>query len=142
VIDTNLKVVFFLCQAAAKQATWSRKAAARSSTSPDADLPGRHPRAELHGVQVGPRRADQAAGQRMGGQGHQRQRHRARLYRDQQHRGPAGGRDRNASILERIPAGRWGRPEDLGGAAVFLASQASDYVQGHILAVDGGWLAR
>jgi 2-deoxy-D-gluconate 3-dehydrogenase len=49
---------------------------------------------------------------------------------------------RNRQILERIPAGRWGRPEDLGGAAVFLASPASDYVNGHILAVDGGWLAR
>ena len=50
--------------------------------------------------------------------------------------------DRNASIMARIPAGRWGRGEDLGGAAVFLASSASDYVDGHILAVDGGWLAR
>ncbi|MFL9840849.1 2-dehydro-3-deoxy-D-gluconate 5-dehydrogenase KduD [Sphingomonas sp. ST-64] len=49
---------------------------------------------------------------------------------------------RNRQILERIPAGRWGEPSDLGGAAVFLASRASDYVQGHILAVDGGWLAR
>src|SRR6187402_3245151 len=49
---------------------------------------------------------------------------------------------RNRAILDRIPAGRWGRPEDLGGAAVFLASSASDYVTGHILAVDGGWLAR
>lgn len=50
--------------------------------------------------------------------------------------------DRNRQILERIPAARWGEPSDLGGAAVFLASRASDYVQGHILAVDGGWLAR
>jgi len=50
--------------------------------------------------------------------------------------------DRNAAILERIPAGRWGRPEDLGGAVVFLASPASNYVHGHLLAVDGGWLAR
>lgn len=49
---------------------------------------------------------------------------------------------RNRQILERIPAGRWGQPVDLGGAAVFLASPASDYVDGHILAVDGGWLAR
>jgi len=49
---------------------------------------------------------------------------------------------RNRQILERIPAGRWGDPSDLGGAAVFLASSASDYVHGHILAVDGGWLAR
>jgi 2-deoxy-D-gluconate 3-dehydrogenase len=49
---------------------------------------------------------------------------------------------RNRQILDRIPAGRWGRPDDLGGAAVFLASSASDYVHGHVLAVDGGWLAR
>ena len=49
---------------------------------------------------------------------------------------------RNRQIVERIPAGRWGDPSDLGGAAVFLSSPASDYVQGHILAVDGGWLAR
>ena len=49
---------------------------------------------------------------------------------------------RNRQILERIPEGRWGDPADIGGAAVFLASAAADYVQGHILAVDGGWLAR
>jgi 2-deoxy-D-gluconate 3-dehydrogenase len=50
--------------------------------------------------------------------------------------------DRNAAILSRIPAGRWGTPEDMGGAAVFLASSASDYCHGAILVVDGGWLAR
>ena len=50
--------------------------------------------------------------------------------------------DRNRQILERIPAGRWGDPHDLAGAAVFLASSASDYVQGIALPVDGGWLAR
>ena len=49
---------------------------------------------------------------------------------------------RAAAILERIPAGRWGRPDDLAGAAVFLASGASDYVHGITLPVDGGWLAR
>jgi len=49
---------------------------------------------------------------------------------------------RNKAILDRIPAARWGAASDLGGAAVFLASRAADYVQGHILAVDGGWLAR
>ncbi|MEV8372792.1 SDR family oxidoreductase [Kribbella sp. NPDC056861] len=50
--------------------------------------------------------------------------------------------EREAAIRDRIPAGRWGQPEDLVGAAVFLASVASDYVNGHVLAVDGGWLAR
>jgi len=49
---------------------------------------------------------------------------------------------RNRQILERIPANRWGNPEDLQGAAVFLASAASDYLHGHLLVVDGGWLAR
>ncbi len=49
---------------------------------------------------------------------------------------------RNRQIMERIPARRWGEPSDIGGAAVFLASDAARYVQGHVLAVDGGWLAR
>jgi 2-deoxy-D-gluconate 3-dehydrogenase len=50
--------------------------------------------------------------------------------------------DRNRAILERIPAGRWGEPSDLAGATVFLASEASDYVDGIVLPVDGGWLGR
>lgn len=49
---------------------------------------------------------------------------------------------RNRQILERIPAGRWGKPQDLAGAAVYLASAASDYVTGTILTVDGGWMGR
>jgi 2-deoxy-D-gluconate 3-dehydrogenase len=49
---------------------------------------------------------------------------------------------RNRQILERIPAGRWGEPEDVAGAAVFLSSSASDYINGHILVVDGGWIGR
>ena len=49
---------------------------------------------------------------------------------------------RNRQILERIPAGRWGEPRDLGGAAVFLCSPASDYLNGHVLVVDGGWMGR
>jgi 2-deoxy-D-gluconate 3-dehydrogenase len=50
--------------------------------------------------------------------------------------------ERTRQILERIPAGRWGEPDDLAGAVVFLASRASDYVNGHVLVVDGGWMAR
>jgi 2-deoxy-D-gluconate 3-dehydrogenase len=49
---------------------------------------------------------------------------------------------RSRQILERIPAGRWGKPEDLAAAAVFLSSPASDYMHGHVLVVDGGWMSR
>jgi len=49
---------------------------------------------------------------------------------------------RNRQILERIPAGRWGEPSDIAGAVVFLSSKASDYVNGHVLVVDGGWMGR
>lgn len=50
--------------------------------------------------------------------------------------------DRSAQILDRIPAGRWGQPNDIGDAAVFLLAKASDYMQGAVIPVDGGWLAR
>jgi 2-deoxy-D-gluconate 3-dehydrogenase len=49
---------------------------------------------------------------------------------------------RSEQISARIPAGRWGEPADIAGAVVFLASRASDYVNGHLLMVDGGWMAR
>ena len=49
---------------------------------------------------------------------------------------------RSKAIMDRIPAARWGTPDDLKGAAVFLASAASDYVTGYVVAVDGGWLSR
>jgi 2-deoxy-D-gluconate 3-dehydrogenase len=50
--------------------------------------------------------------------------------------------ERSRQLIERIPAGRWGTPDDLAGTVVFLASRASDYVHGHVLVVDGGWMAR
>ena len=50
--------------------------------------------------------------------------------------------NRSRQILERIPAGRWGTPQDLAGVAVFLASHASDYIHGTVLTVDGGWMGR
>jgi 2-deoxy-D-gluconate 3-dehydrogenase len=50
--------------------------------------------------------------------------------------------ERSKTILERIPAGRWGTPDDVKGAAVFLASKASDYMNGAVIPVDGGWLTR
>lgn len=56
--------------------------------------------------------------------------------------GTHGDADRHKAFADRIPAGRWGDPDDIGGAAVFLSSSASDYVHGVVLPVDGGWLAR
>jgi 2-deoxy-D-gluconate 3-dehydrogenase len=50
--------------------------------------------------------------------------------------------ERSRQILERIPAGRWGNPSDIAGAAVFLCSSASDYIHGHVMLVDGGWMGR
>ena len=72
----------------------------------------------------------------------QRQRDRPRLHRHRQHPGAAGRPGAHRAIVERIPAGRWGTPDDLAGATVFLASAAADYVHGAILPVDGGWLGR
>ncbi len=50
--------------------------------------------------------------------------------------------ERSKSILDRIPAARWGEPEDFKGAALLLASEAGDYINGHVLVVDGGWMGR
>ena len=109
----------------------------------DAVLPGRHPRAVLHRQQERRARASPrllanewaAKGINVNAiaPGYFATNNTAALRADE---------TRNRQILERIPAGRWGKPSDLGGAAVFLASRASDYVHGAVLPVDGGWLAR
>ena len=70
------------------------------------------------------------------------QRDRARLLRDRDHRRHPGRPRADRRVVEHIPAGRWGDPADLMGATVFLASRASDYVNGHVLVVDGGYLVR
>ena len=106
-------------------------------------LPGRHQRPQLRRQQARGARRDARTRQRMGVERRERQRGRARATSPPTTRGRCG-RTRSARepILERIPAGRWGRPEDVVGAVVFLAAPASDYVHGTVLAVDGGWLSR
>ena len=146
VMDTNLKVLFFLCQAAARHMVgWASQTGERGKIINVASL-----LSFQGGIRVPSYTASKSG---VGGltklmanewatkginvnaiaPGYIATNNTAALQADE---------TRNRQILERIPEGRWGEPADIGGAAVFLASKAADYVQGHILAVDGGWLGR
>ena len=146
VMNTNLKVLFFLCQAAAKHMVgWASQDGQRGKIVNIASM-----LTFQGGIRVPSYTASKSG---VGGltkllanewaarginvnaiaPGYIATNNTAALQADE---------TRNRQILERIPEGRWGKPEDIGGAAVFLASRAADYVQGHVLAVDGGWLAR
>jgi 2-deoxy-D-gluconate 3-dehydrogenase len=141
VVDTNLKSVFFLCQAAAKHMVQQGKGkiiniASMLSFQGGIRVPSYT--ASKSGV-AGLTRllANEWAAKGINvnaiAPGYIATNNTAALQADEV---------RNRQIMERVPAGRWGQPSDLAGAVVFLASDASNYVQGHILAVDGGWLAR
>ncbi|MDE0933557.1 MAG: 2-dehydro-3-deoxy-D-gluconate 5-dehydrogenase KduD [Novosphingopyxis baekryungensis] len=146
VMDTNLKSLFFLCQAAARHMVgWSSQTGQRGKIVNIASM-----LTFQGGIRVPSYTASKSG---VGGltklmanewapkginvnaiaPGYIATNNTAALQADE---------NRNRQIIERIPEGRWGDPADIGGAAVFLASKAADYVQGHILAVDGGWLAR
>jgi len=141
VIDTNLKSVFFLCQAAARHML-SRGCGAIINIASLLSFQG--------GIRVPSYTASKsgvagltkllanewsAKGINVNAiaPGYIRTNNTAALQSDE---------ERNRAILDRIPAGRWGEAEDIGGAAVFLASAAAKYVHGVVLPVDGGWLAR
>ncbi len=142
VIDTNLKTVFTLCQAFGRSAIAARRPGKIVNIASVLAFQGgirvASYTASKHGV-VGLTRllaGDWAAsGINVNAlaPGYVESNNTAALRADP---------DRSAAILGRIPAGRWGRPEDMGGAAVFLLAPASDYVHGAVLPVDGGWLAR
>ena len=146
VMDTNLKSLFFLCQAAAQHMTsWASQNGERAKIINIASM-----LTFQGGIRVPSYTASKSG---VGGltklmanewapfginvnaiaPGYIATSNTAALQADE---------NRNRQILERIPEGRWGAAQDIGGAAVFLASKAADYIQGHILAVDGGWLAR
>ncbi|MFZ1741489.1 MAG: 2-dehydro-3-deoxy-D-gluconate 5-dehydrogenase KduD [Pontixanthobacter sp.] len=146
VMDTNLKVLFFLCQAAARHMiSWASQDGERAKIINIASM-----LTFQGGIRVPSYTASKSG---VGGltkllanewaakginvnaiaPGYIATNNTQALQADE---------NRNRQIVERIPEGRWGSPQDIGGAAVFLASKAADYVQGHILAVDGGWLAR
>jgi 2-deoxy-D-gluconate 3-dehydrogenase len=141
VIDTNLKSVFFLCQAAGRQMIAQGRGkiiniASMLSFQGGIRVPSYT--ASKSGVAgltklLANEWAARGVNVNAIAPGYIATRNTAALQADEA---------RNRQIVERIPAARWGEPDDLGGAAVFLASAASDYVHGHVLAVDGGWLAR
>jgi len=142
VVDLNLKTVFFFAQAAARQfiaqGTGGKIINVASMLSYQGGVRVPSYTASKSGV-MGITRlmANEWAAQRINvnaiAPGYMATNNTAALRAD------AG---RSASILDRIPAGRWGVPDDLAGPVVFLASNASDYVNGYTIAVDGGWLAR
>jgi 2-deoxy-D-gluconate 3-dehydrogenase len=146
VMDTNLKVLFFLCQAAARHMIqWSDQSGRRGKIINIASMLSfqggiRVPSytASKSGVAgltklLANEWAPKGINVNAIAPGYIETNNTAALQADE---------TRNRQIMERIPEGRWGDPADIGGAAVFLSSKAADYVQGHILAVDGGWLAR
>ena len=142
VIDLNLKTVFFFAQAAARhfiaQGDGGKIINVASMLSFQGGVRVPSYTASKSGV-IGITRAlaNEWAGHRINvnaiAPGYMATNNTAALRADE---------SRNSSILERIPAGRWGVPDDLAGPVVFLASRASDYVNGYTVAVDGGWLAR
>lgn len=141
VIDTNLKSVFFLCQAAGRHMIgqgWGRIVNIASMLTFQGGIRVPSYTASKSGVGgLTKLLANEWAGKGVCvnaiAPGYIATNNTAALQADE---------TRNKAITDRIPAGRWGDPSDLGGAAVFLSSDAAAYVQGHILAVDGGWLAR
>ena len=141
VVDTNLKSVFFLCQAAGRNMIAKRRGkiiniASMLSFQGGIRVPSyTASKSGLAGLTklLANEWASKGINVNAIAPGYIATNNTAALQADE---------TRNRQILERIPAGRWGAPSDLGGAAIFLASSASDYVNGHILAVDGGWLAR
>ena len=141
VIDTNLKSLFFLCQAAGRQmlAQGSGKIvniASLLSFQGGIRVPS-YAAAKSGVAGLTRALANEWAGRGVNvnaiAPGYIATNNTAALQADE---------TRNRQILERIPAGRWGDPKDIAGAAVFLSSSAADYVNGHVLAVDGGWLGR
>ena len=139
VLEVNLTSVFRLCRPPAAHARAGRgKIITIASLLSFQGGIG----ARLRGDEGRRRAAHEGAGQRVGAARHQRQRDRARATSRRTHDGPWRDPARAATRARAIPAGRWGTPDDLAGAAVFLASRASDYVHGIVLLVDGGWMGR
>ena len=142
VLEVNLSSVFRLSQLAGRHMIEQRARRQDREHRFAAFVSGRHHGAGIRGVERRRGATHEGAGKQWAkhrinvnaiAPGYMRTSNTAALQADEV---------RNRQILERIPAGRWGEPGDIAGAALFLSSAASDYVNGHVLVVDGGWLGR
>jgi 2-deoxy-D-gluconate 3-dehydrogenase len=144
VMNINVKTVFFLSQAAARQFIAQGQGGKIINVASMLLFSRRNQGSQLHRQQERSDGHHPSHGQRMGCRSYQKTVNAvAPGYMATNNTAPLrADKKRSAELLERIPAGRWGLPDDLKGPVVFLASSASDYVTGYTIAVDGGWLAR
>lgn len=142
VLATNLKVPFFLAQAAAKSMTAARRAGKIINVASLLSLQGGIRVASYTASKSGLAGLTRLLANEWASQGINVNAIVPGYFATNNTEALRNDAERNRQILDRVPAGRWGDPDDLGGAAVYLASKASDYVHGVLLPVDGGWLAR
>ncbi|CAK7260451.1 MULTISPECIES: 2-dehydro-3-deoxy-D-gluconate 5-dehydrogenase KduD [unclassified Shinella] len=142
VLDTNLKSVFFLCQAFARAALAAERRAKIINIASMLSFQGGIRVPSYTAAKSGLAGITRLLANEWAGSGINVNAIAPGYVETNNTMALRADAERNADILKRIPAGRWARPEDMAGAAVFLASPASDYVHGAILPVDGGWLAR
>ena len=142
VLATNLKVPFFLAQAAAKSMTKARRAGKIINVASLLSIQGGIRVASYTASKSGLAGLTRLLANEWASQGINVNAIVPGYFATNNTEALHNDAERNRQILDRVPAGRWGDPDDLGGAAVYLASKASDYVHGVLLPVDGGWLAR
>jgi 2-deoxy-D-gluconate 3-dehydrogenase len=142
VIDTNLKTVFFLCQGAAKGWVAAGRGGKIINVASLLSFQGGVRVPSYTSAKSGLAGLTKALANEWAGKGINVNAIAPGYFRTNNTTALQADETRNRQILERIPAGRWGEPDDIAGAAVFLASRASDYMHGAVVPVDGGWLGR
>jgi 2-deoxy-D-gluconate 3-dehydrogenase len=142
VLDVNLKSVFFLCQAAARSMLSSGRGGKIINVASMLSFQGGIRVASYTASKSGVAGLTKLLANEWAGRGINVNAIAPGYVATNNTTALRADENRNREILARIPAGRWATPDDIGGAAVFLASRAADYVHGTILPVDGGWLAR
>jgi 2-deoxy-D-gluconate 3-dehydrogenase len=142
VMDVNLKSVFFLCQAAAREMVASKRGGKIINIASMLSFQGGIRVASYTASKSGVAGLTKLLANEWAGRGINVNAIAPGYVATNNTTALRNDETRNRDILARIPAGRWAKPEDIGGAAVFLASAAADYVHGAVIPIDGGWLAR